>query len=199
MTVTESFGQPRPPHVIEPPAAEAPVSETKSPINAQCILPGPKSATRPFDIADIKGRTSEGKAAWWCRHDRLVVFDGLKPGDEDARPENEMTDVRHWKRLLVRTSKGLEISRKNCKKEVIHVDIPCEHCRDVLGKEVWMFEAKVKRLRVCLGCQEKCWREVERQEREAGETGKEDTRRDSFLMQEEKGVRKIQSERNLKA
>lgn len=89
------------------------------------------------------------------------------------------------------------MSRKNCKKEVIHIDIPCGHCRDLLGKETWMFEAKVKKSRVCLGCQERCWMEVERQEREADEVGKEDTRRDSFLMQEEKGVRKIQSDRNL--
>lgn len=98
------------------------------------------------------------------------------------------------------------MARKNCPKEVIHVDIPCTHCRDALGKKIWMYEARVKRSRICKKCQEKCWTEVEAQRDEA-EFGKvevvDDTRRDSFLMQgdvvgEEKGVRKIQSERNLK-
>lgn len=194
MAFGQSFGQPKPHPIVEPPpAAETPVLGRDAPVNSRCILPGPKYMNRPFDITAISGRTETGKAAWWCRHDRLVVFDGLTPP-----PEDEPDTDRHWKRLLVRTSKGLEMSRKNCKKEVIHVDIPTGHCRMLLGKEKWVFEAKVKRSRVCGGCLERCWGEVERQEAASAAVKQEDRRRDYFLMLEEKGMRRIQSERNLK-
>lgn len=193
MSFTESFGQPRPQHIIQPSGLAPPSSRPQTPINPTCILPGPKYTKRPFDITAIKGTTAAGKAAWWCRHDRLVVFDGLKPEQEDYTEKN-------WKRLLVRTSKGLEMSRKNCPKEVIRVDIPCGHCRDALGMQSWMYEAKIKKSRICEGCQAKCWEEVEKEKVEiAARVENEDNRRDSFLMQvDEKGLRRIQSEKNLR-
>jgi hypothetical protein len=206
MSFAESFGQPRPQHNIHPTQEQAAPSQSQTPVDPSCILPGPKYTSRPFDITAIKGTTATGKAAWWCRHDRLVVFDGLKPVDEHHTG-------RHHKRLLVRSSKGLEMSRRNCPKEVIHVDIPCQHCRDTLGKKSWKYEARVQKTRICERCQNKCWAEVEARhleeeitvrQAEKEEKGQQDNRRDSFLMQgdvaaEEKSLRKVQSEKNLKA
>ncbi|TID25215.1 hypothetical protein E6O75_ATG04420 [Venturia nashicola] len=178
MAFGQSFGGPKPQDIAQPPpAADTPVPEREGSIDAQCILQGPKYTKQPFDITIINGRTGTDKAAWWCRHDRLVVFDGLTP------PEDEDEMVKHPKRLLVKTTKGLEISRRNCKKEAIHVDIPCGHCRGLLGRETWYFEARLKRSRVCGECEERCWREVEGQGAAAME--KESTegemRRDSYF------------------
>ncbi|QDS75561.1 hypothetical protein FKW77_005794 [Venturia effusa] len=191
MTFSQSFGQPKPQYVVKPPStAKSFESGQEAPIDPQCMLPGPRFTNQPFNISAINGKTEMGRAAWWCRHDRLVVFDGLAPEDKSVSSREE-------KMLLVRASRGLEMSRKNCKKEVIHVEIPCGHCRNILGKEVWKFEARVKRSKVCAGCQERCWREVEKMEKDA-EMARADNRRDSFFMQEENGVRRIQSDRNLK-
>ncbi|KAE9965420.1 hypothetical protein BLS_007662 [Venturia inaequalis] len=176
MAFRHSFGQPKPQHTIQPPpAAETSAEERESPIDPQCILPGHNYTMQRFDFTTISGRTGTNKAAWWCRHDKLVVFDGL------TSPEDESDVDRQSKRLLVRTSKGLEIARRNCKKEAIHVDISCGHCRGVLGRETWYFEARVKKSRVCGECQERCWREVESLQAEELENEKADGRRDSYF------------------
>jgi hypothetical protein len=219
MSSPESFGQPKPKHTIHPPQHDqTPETRLQPPLDPSCILPGPKHTSRPFDITSIKGTTTTGRPAWYCRHDKLVVFDGLAPS-------TPYLYGRHDKRLLVRTSKGLEMARKNCPKETIEVEIKCAHCRDALGMGIWKYEVRVRKGGVCEGCRRRCWGLVEgsweeesgvAKEVEAaasveasadspkeGDKGKvgDDGRRDSFLMlgEEEKGVRKVKSERNLKA
>lgn len=180
MAFGQSFAQSKTQPSIQQPAADIPVPKGKTAKDSQCILSDFKYMAQPFDITAINGRTETGKPTWWCSHDKLVIFDGVTPDDD--------TDIgQHWTRLLVRTTKGLEISRKNCEKEVIHVDIPCEHCKDLLGKEKWCYEARAKRTRVCKECQERCWREMEREmeveteAEEKEEMEKEDDRRDPYL------------------
>jgi hypothetical protein len=71
----------------------------------------------------------------------------------------------------------------------------------MIGKEKWMYEVRVKKGRVCEKCVERCWIEVEAQERRESEReteGENDKRRDSFLMGEERELRKIQSQGHLK-
>ena len=74
------------------------------------------------------------------------------------------------------------MSRKNCVKERIKVDLPCSHCQDLLNRKSWIYEERVLECSVCRKCQEKCWKEWDKMQslRDIGEqTLKE--RRDSML------------------
>lgn len=136
-----------------------------------CILPGPARSTNPFELGSLRASTASGSPAWFCRHDKLVIFDGIQ-----TQPKSGA------KTFLCRTSKGLEVARKDCPKESVHVDLSCQHCKDMLGKGKWVYEAKVRRLSVCGSCRDRCLQEDEKQrvalaKKEVEMKG----RRDSFL------------------
>lgn len=180
--------------------SQPPGSRTRTPIDPQCMLPGPKHTSRPFDITTVKGTTATGAPAWWCRHDKLVVFDGIQTRGDEKK-----------KHLITRTSKGLEVSRKRSPKEVISIKLSCSHCRDMLGKKTWTYETRVMESKVCQRCQERCWWEVGKQELEAARHEKEEVskKRDSVLSEidigtvqtfedKKKDLRKVQSDRDLR-
>ena len=41
-----------------------------------CILPGPSVPPETFTSTSMSARTEAERPAWWCRVDKLVVFDG---------------------------------------------------------------------------------------------------------------------------
>jgi hypothetical protein len=140
----------------------------KTPTDPGCILPGPARAINPFEIASVQACTVAGAPAWWCRHDKLVIFDGYRTDKE--------TGIKKW---ITRTSKGLEASRKRCAKESVQVDLSCEHCRSMLGKKKWVYEVRVCELSVCRTCKARCEKEQAKKDKKREDELK--SRRDSFL------------------
>jgi hypothetical protein len=171
-----------------------PPCSPKTPIDPGCILPGPARTVNPFEITSVRASTLAGAPAWWCRHDKLVIFDGSRTDIE--------TGVKKW---ITRTSKGLEASRKSCPKENVHIEVNCAHCRTMLGKDKWVYQARVCELSVCKMCKERCAKEQERKEKKRKEEEVKN-RRDSFLAQgpppevhlPDKDLRKIHSEGHLR-
>ncbi|KAF2432830.1 hypothetical protein EJ08DRAFT_608720, partial [Tothia fuscella] len=148
------------------------MQQPKTPISDGCILPGPARSANPFETGSVRASTASGCPAWYCRHDQLVIFDGIQ-----THPKSGV------KTFLCRTSKGLEVARKHCPKERVYVNLTCGHCKDMLGKSKWIFEARVRQLSVCVKCRERCLREEEtmmKTTRRQNDVEMKD-RRDSFL------------------
>jgi hypothetical protein len=118
-----------------------------APIVDGCILSLPDSSqplSGPGVIGggkDIGARTAqEQRPAWWCKFDRLVVFDGL---DGEGKP-------------VTRSSKGLSVARRRGEEETVVVPLGCGHCREVLRREEWKLRVRVCKRGVCWGCRERC-------------------------------------------
>lgn len=147
-------------------------AQNKSEIRPGCILPGPAYTTNPFELGSVKAYTVSGSPAWFCRHDRLVIFDGIQ-----THPESGV------KTFLCRTSKGLEAARKQCPRESVYVDLACDHCTEMLGRKKWAYVARVRRLSVCHNCRERCLQEEENKRVEVAKDAEMKIRRDSFLVE----------------
>ena len=86
----------------------------------------------------------------------MVIYDGMRAPGLPGRP------------CITRTSKGLEVGRRQCAKETVYLEVECGHCRDMLGKERWVYETRVRELSVCRHCQERCSVEERRKNGDVG-------------------------------
>ncbi|EUC49589.1 hypothetical protein COCMIDRAFT_22769 [Bipolaris oryzae ATCC 44560] len=119
-----------------------------------CWIPGPGAATSPFTSSSIRACTEKtGRPAWWCKFDKLVVFDGI---DQDA--SGEMT-------IHTRTSKGLSIARRRGDLESIVIPLDCSHCQEMLNRHEWKYDMRVCKRSVCWDCKERCKWEAEEEKR----------------------------------
>ncbi|KAF2734730.1 hypothetical protein EJ04DRAFT_436516 [Polyplosphaeria fusca] len=135
-----------------------------APMIGGCVLPGPSAAPGAMGTGivgrDVRARTQAGgRAAWWCKFDRLVVFDGV-----DAEGK-----------VCTRSSKGLSIARRRGDAETVVIALECGHCRDMLRREEWKYDVRVCKRGVCWDCRERCaWEaEQERVRNGASEDGRE--------------------------
>lgn len=112
---------------------------------AECILRQPIHAPKQRLHEILWARTLDGKPAWWCPNCKLVIFDGM---DNQGRPQT-------------RTSRGLEVSRKNCPKETVEYQMACLHCMETMGLHSWRYQARVMNGKVCKRCEQRCWNMVD--------------------------------------
>ena len=122
-----------------------------------CLMPGPSPAgeddgqqPQPFKGSNVRARTGLGRPAWWCRFDRLVVFDGVH-------------ETASGLRFLTRSSKGLSIARRCGESETVVIPMDCAHCRDMLRRDEWKYDVRVCRRGVCWDCRERCRWESEQE------------------------------------
>ena len=128
-------------HVFVPP----------SPPRDGCLLPGPASQAEAFTSKSVPAKTEKGRPAWWCKVDKLVVFDGMSEGaDGSARP-------------LTRTSKGLSIARRRGDTETVVIPLDCAHCQEMLNRHDWKYDMQVCKRSVCWDCKERCKWESEQE------------------------------------
>jgi hypothetical protein len=149
---------------IPKPATAASLAASQSPptpVDEGCILLGPRRTLNPFDVTrQIHAATTDGSPAWYCRHDKLVIFDGIRDNSGNGTSK-----------LITRSSRGLDMARRNCPKTTIQVDIPCSHCQDLLKRKTWVFAERMLECRVCKTCQDRCWREWDKRNRSLQPTG----------------------------
>jgi hypothetical protein len=124
-----------------------------------CWIPGPgaatANATAPFTSSSIRASTEKSKRpAWWCKFDKLVVFDGI---DED--PETGHVTIH------TRTSKGLSIARRRGDLEAIVIPLDCTHCQEMLNRHEWKYDMRVCKRSVCWDCRERCKWEAEQEKK----------------------------------
>lgn len=120
-----------------------------------CILPGPAAQLEAFTGKDVRARTESGRAAWWCKFDKLVVFDGIDEGAGGWREGGE------GMRFKTRSSKGLSIARRRGDCETVVIPLDCSHCREMLNRSEWKYDIQVCRRTVCWDCKERCRWEME--------------------------------------
>jgi hypothetical protein len=116
-------------------------------------MPAPQDGIPGFRGTGVTARTENGRKAWWCRVDRVVVFDGLI--DDDSGRENI--------RFLTRSCKGLSIARRRGESETLVVPLECAHCCDMLGRTEWKYDVRVCKRSVCWECRERCLWELQRE------------------------------------
>ena len=110
-----------------------------------CWMPGPGAQVSPFTSTSIRACTEAGKRpAWWCKFDKLVVFDGMH---DDGTGTLE---------IRTRTSKGLSIARRRGDLESIVMPLGCAHCQDMLKRHEWKYDMRVCKRGVCWECRERC-------------------------------------------
>ncbi|KAF2011873.1 hypothetical protein BU24DRAFT_329872, partial [Aaosphaeria arxii CBS 175.79] len=122
-----------------------------------CILPGPATSgtgsLKVMGTTDVKARTEKsGRPAWWCKFDKLVVFDGVVVDDESGETK-----------FLTRTSKGLTIARRRGDCETVVVPMDCQHCCEMLNRTEWKYDVRVCKRSVCWDCKERCRWESEKE------------------------------------
>lgn len=87
------------------------------------FFPRPAHATDAFNSTSVRARTATGgRPAWWCKFDKLVVFDGI-----EVAGDGEMI-------IHARTSKGLSIARRRGDLEIVVVPMDCTHCQIMLRR-----------------------------------------------------------------
>ncbi|KAF2478286.1 uncharacterized protein BDR25DRAFT_185750, partial [Lindgomyces ingoldianus] len=126
-----------------------------------CILPAPQAQLMPFSGREVRARTEgveggRGRPAWWCKVDRVVVFDGVA---EEAEGEKKL-------KFRTRSSKGLSIARRRGEPETVVIPLECCHCREMLNRTEWKYDVLVCKRSVCWDCNERCRWEMEREEEE---------------------------------
>ncbi|KAF1848705.1 uncharacterized protein K460DRAFT_259146, partial [Cucurbitaria berberidis CBS 394.84] len=123
-----------------------------------CLLPGPVGNMEAFTSTSVRARTERhGLPAWWCKVDKLVVFDGRDVGDEGEL------------RSRTRTSKGLSTARRRGDLETIIIPMDCTHCQDMLNRREWKYDMRVCKRSVCWDCKERCkWEMKEEQSASEG-------------------------------
>jgi hypothetical protein len=120
-----------------------------------CILPGPAAQIAAFLSSNVRARTEKhGKPAWWCKFDKLVVFDGVIEGVTEDSEHGGM-------KFRTRSSKGLSIARRRGDTESVVIPLECEHCQGMLRRSEWKYDVQVCRRGICWGCRERCRWEVE--------------------------------------
>lgn len=113
-----------------------------------CLLPGPAGQMEAFTSTSVRARTEDGRPAWWCKTDKLVIFDGIGVGDNDEIKVN------------TRTSKGLSIARRRGDTETVIMPMNCKHCQEMLHRHEWKYDIQVCKRSVCWDCKERCkWEE----------------------------------------
>jgi len=129
-----------------------------------CLLPSPAGRANGFTSASVRARTGAGgRPAWWCKIDKLVVFDGLEV-------QNDGQTSFH-----TRTSKGLSIARRRGDLESIIIPMDCAHCQEMLNRHEWKYDIKVCTRSVCWDCKERCKWEQEQEENECALTARANT------------------------
>ncbi|RMZ69609.1 hypothetical protein GMOD_00006442 [Pyrenophora seminiperda CCB06] len=119
-----------------------------------CWLPNPGAQMNAFTSTSVRGRTKSGdRPAWWCKADKLVVFDGMHMQDDGEL------------KLLTRTSKGLSIARRYGDLETIVIPLDCTHCQEMLNRHEWKYDMRVCKRSVCWDCKERCKWEMEEEKR----------------------------------
>ncbi|KAH7119103.1 hypothetical protein B0J11DRAFT_440431 [Dendryphion nanum] len=121
-----------------------------------CILPGPSAQLEAFTGKDVRACTESGKTAWWCKFDKLVVFDGV---DETSANENDI-------KFKTRSSKGLSIARRRGDCETVVIPLECTHCQEMLNRSDWKYDIQVCKRSVCWDCKERCLWEMNNAQRE---------------------------------
>ncbi|KAI4659369.1 uncharacterized protein J4E78_005796 [Alternaria triticimaculans] len=110
-----------------------------------CWLPGPGAHVGAFTSTSVRARTEAGnRPAWWCKVDKLVVFDGI-----DAGSDGDM-------KIHTRSSKGLSIARRRGDMETIVIPMDCAHCQEMLNRHEWKYDMRVCKRSVCWDCKERC-------------------------------------------
>jgi hypothetical protein len=143
-----------------------------------CWLPGPGAQVDAFTSTSVRARTEAGgRPAWWCKVDKLVVFDSV-----DVGSDGDM-------KIHTRTSKGLSISRRRGDMETIVIPMDCAHCQEMLNRHEWKYDMRVCKRSVCWDCKERCKWELDQEKLTSRETAiKSDGNRyraDSVLQDEE--------------
>ncbi|KAF1916052.1 hypothetical protein BDU57DRAFT_496198 [Ampelomyces quisqualis] len=122
-----------------------------------CLMPGPAGQMASFASTSVRAQTQGGRPAWWCKNDKLVVFDGIEVQADGIE------------KVLTRTSKGLSIARRRGDTETIIVPMTCAHCQDMLHRTEWKQEVQVCRRSICWDCKERCKWEVKQENKELTE------------------------------
>ena len=124
-----------------------------------CILPGPAAQMQAFAGSSVRARTEKmGRPAWWCKVDRVVVFDGVEKGEGDECGEMK---------FKTRTSKGLTIARRRGDTETVVIPLDCGHCQEMLNRHEWKYDVQVCKRVVCWDCRERCKWEMEQERADA--------------------------------
>jgi hypothetical protein len=109
-----------------------------------CILPGPAAQIEAFTGKDVCAQTESGKSAWWCKVDKVVVFDGAEE-DEDGVVT-----------FRTRSSKGLSVARRRGDHDTVIIPMDCQHCQQMLNRSEWKYDIQVCRRSVCWDCKQRC-------------------------------------------
>ncbi|KAL5442330.1 hypothetical protein PMIN07_005968 [Paraphaeosphaeria minitans] len=122
-----------------------------------CILPGPRVQMEAFAGSSVRARIDRnGRPAWWCKFDKLVVFDGAEQSDGGDM------------RFKTRTSKGLSIARRRGDTETVVIPMDCTHCQEMLNRMEWRYDIQVCKRGVCWDCKERCrWEMMQEEEKRA--------------------------------
>ncbi|PSN64541.1 hypothetical protein BS50DRAFT_498283 [Corynespora cassiicola Philippines] len=151
-----------------------------------CILPGPSAQMGAFTGSDVRAKTEKGRPAWWCKFDKLVVFDGAE--------ETEGGELR----FKTRSSKGLSVARRRGDTETVIIPMECAHCQEMLNRHEWKYDMQVCKRTVCWDCKERCRWEMDEekktkevQNKEAGDVSEKnkDANRDraDSVLQDDQG------------
>ncbi|CAO2653992.1 Nn.00g107250.m01.CDS01 [Neocucurbitaria sp. VM-36] len=131
------------------------------PVANGCLLPGPGGQMEAFTSTSVRARTEMGgRPAWWCKFDKLVVFDGV-----DVADNGECV-------FRTRTSKGLSIARRRGDQATIIIPMDCAHCQKMLNRSEWKYDMRVCKRSVCWDCKERCkweWEEEQSISRRDGD------------------------------
>lgn len=116
-----------------------------------CVMPGPGVHSEAFTSTSVRAKTEAGgRPAWWCKFDKLVVFDGVDQVDGELR-------------FRTRTSKGLTIAKRRGDLETVVIPLDCTHCHEMLNRHQWKSDMRVCKRSVCWDCKERCKWESEQE------------------------------------
>lgn len=162
---------------MSPPKKEAEKPRVFTPPRATphgCMLPGPGGQTEAFTSTSVRARTEAGgRPAWWCKFDKLVVFDGVEAQSDGAQ------------RMGTRTSKGLSIARRRGDLETVVIPLDCAHCQDMLNRHEWKYDMRVCRRSVCWDCRERCKWELEQEKNASTPRADANRERADSMLQDE--------------
>lgn len=142
-----------------------------------CLLPGPGAQAQVFTSTSVRARTEAGgRPAWWCKFDKLVVFDGFEQVDGESRP-------------MTRTTKGLTIAKRRGDLETVVIPLDCTHCHEMLNRHEWKSDMRVCKRSVCWDCKERCKWEFEQEKMMTAATPRTEANRDraDSVLQDEPG------------
>lgn len=133
-----------------------------------CILPGPAAQMEAFTGSSVRARIEKsGRPAWWCKFDKLVVFDGTEQKEDGSL------------KFKTRTSKGLSIARRRGDTETVVIPMDCQHCQEMLNRAEWKYDIQVCARSVCWDCRERCRWEEEQEAVVARDQRTENERQDA--------------------